>query len=153
MAALALPALIVGTAAQAGSQLMAAGERSAAADFEAQQYRQQVDAARTAALQDETARRRDLTSNIQAIQAIRAGRGVGMGSPTGTAILDNAIDLSEDDIATSKANYASKADLASRAATLSQRKASSSMLAGYLGAAGTVGSAGFRASTPFTPRS
>lgn len=144
MAALALPALIIGTAASAGSQLMAAGQQSAAAEFESQQYAQQAQAARTASLQDETARRRDLTSNLETIQAIRAGRGVGSGSPTAMAIYDSTIDKSEDDIATSKSNYAAKADLASRASILSQRKSSTSLLAGTLGAAGTIASSAFR---------
>lgn len=144
MAELAIPALIIGTAASAGSQMMAAGEKSAAAEFEQQQYKTQADAARTASLQDETARRRDLDSNLQTIQAIRAGRGVGSGSPTAMAIYDSTISRSEDDIAASKANYAAKADLAQRASFLSGRKASTSLLAGTLGAIGTVGSAAFK---------
>jgi hypothetical protein len=142
-------ALIGGTAASAGSQMMAAGEKSAAAQFESQQYEQQAQAARTAAVQDEAARRRDLTSNLETIQAIRAGRGVGSGSPTAMAIYDNITDRSEDDIATSKANFAAKADLSRRASILSERKSSTSLLAGALGAVSTVGSAGFRAATPY----
>lgn len=141
-------ALIGGTAASAGSQLVAAGERSAAAQFESQQHAQQAEAARTAAMQDETARRRDLTSNLETIQAIRAGRGVGSSSPTAMAIYDNISDKSEDDIATSKANFAAKADLASRASILSERKSSTSLLTGALGAAGTIASAGFRYAAP-----
>jgi type II secretory pathway pseudopilin PulG len=141
-------ALIGGTAASAGSQMMAAGERSAAAQFESEQYAAQAQAQRTAAVQDEAARRRDLTSNLETIQAIRAGRGVGSGSPTAMAIYDNITDRSEDDIAASKANFAAKADLSRRAAILSERKSSTSLLAGALGAAGTVASAGFRYATP-----
>jgi hypothetical protein len=152
MSGLEVPAfmLIAGTAASAGGQLMAAGEKSAAADFEQQQYRQQSEAMRTASLQDETARRRDLDSNLQTIQAIRAGRGVGSGSPTAMAIYDSTISRSEDDIAASKANYAAKADLAQRAALLAGRKSQTSLLAGTLGAIGTVGSAGFRYATPLS---
>lgn len=150
MAQFALPALIIGTAASAGSQLMAAGERSAAAEFEQQQYAQQAQAAKTAAVQDETARRRDLTSSLETIQAIRAGRGVGSGSPTAMAIYDSTIDKSEDDIAASKANFAAKADLAQRASYLSGRKASTSLLAGDLGAISTVSTAAFRYNTPLT---
>lgn len=134
MAALALPALIIGTATSAVGQLASAGQASAAADFEAQQYKAQADAARTASMQDEAARRRNLTSSLEAIQAIRAGRGVGTSSPTAMAIFDNSIDRSEDDIQASKANYAAKADLASRASVLSEKKASTSLLAGNLGA-------------------
>lgn len=152
MAELAIPALIIGTAASVGGQFMAAGEKSAAADFEKQQYDQQVQVNRTAAAQDEAARRRDLTSNLESIQAIRAGHGVGAGSPTGLAIYDNLIRNSEDDIAASKANYAAKADLAQRASILSARKASTSLLAGDLGAVSTIGSSIFRYATPYSPR-
>lgn len=144
MAALALPALIIGTGASVAGQLAAGGQKAAAAEFESQQYAQQAQAAKTAALQDETARRRDLTSNLETIQAIRAGRGVGSGSPTAMAIYDSTISRSEDDIAASKANYAAKADLASRASILSKAKASSSLLAANLGAAETVGSSIFK---------
>lgn len=147
---IALMALVGGTAASAGSQMVAAGEKSAAAEFESQQYQQQAQAAKTAAMQDETARRRDLTSNLETIQAIRAGRGVGSGSPTAMAIYDNITSKSEDDIAASKANYAAKSDLASRASILSERKSSTSLLAGALGAAGTIGGAAFKYATPFT---
>lgn len=150
MAELAIPALIIGTAASAGSQLMAAGQQSAAADFESQQYAQQAQAAKTAAIQDETSRRRDLTSNLETIQAIRAGRGVGSGSPTAMAIFDSGIGKSEDDIAASKANYAAKTDLASRASILSERKSSTSLLAGDLGAISTIGSAAFKYGTPLS---
>lgn len=147
IAELALPALIAGTAASAGGQLMAAGEKSAAADFESQQYAQAAQAQKTAAIQDETARRRDLTSNLESIQAIRAGRGVGSGSPTAMAIYDSGIGRSEDDIQAAKANYAAKADLSQRASILSERRASSSLLAGNLGALSTVGGAAFKYAT------
>lgn len=150
MAELAIPALIIGTAASAGGKLMAAGQQSAAADFESQQYAQQAQAQRTASLQDETARRRDLTSNLETVQAIRAGRGVGSNSPTAMSIYDNTISRSEDDIAASKANYAAKADLSSRASILSARKASTSLLAGDLGAISDIGSAAFKYGTPLT---
>jgi hypothetical protein len=144
MAALAIPALVIGTATSVAGTLSAAGQRSAAAEFESQQYAQQAQAAKTASLQDEAARRRDLNSNLETIQAIRAGRGVGSGSPTAMAIYDATITRSEDDIAASKANYAAKADLASRASILSSKKASSSLLAGNLGAVSEVASSVFK---------
>jgi hypothetical protein len=137
-------ALAIGTVASAGSKLMAAGEQSAAAEFESQQYAAQADAARTASLQEETRRRRDLTSNLETIAAIRAGRGVGAGSPTAMAIYDNAVDLSEEDIDTAKGNYARKAELNRNASFLASRKAGTSLLAGFLGAAGDVAGGAFR---------
>jgi hypothetical protein len=141
---LAIAALVGGTAASAGSQLVAGGQKAASAEFEQQQYAQQAQAAKTAALQDEAARRRDLTSNLETIQALRAGRGVGSGSPTAMGIYDSSIGRAEDDVASSKANYAAKADLASRASYLSGKKASSSLLAANLGAIETVGSSVFK---------
>jgi len=140
MAALALPALIIGSTASAVGSLAAGGQKAAAAEFEQQQYAQQAEAAKTAALQDEAARRRDLDSNLESIQAIRAGRGVGSGSPTAMAIYDSTIQRAEEDIFASKANYAAKADLASRASILSGKKKSYSLLAGNLGAATDIAS-------------
>jgi hypothetical protein len=145
---LALPALIIGAGTSAFSSLMAGGEKAAAAEFESQQYAQQAQAQRTAALQDETARRRDLASNLESIAAIRAGRGVGAGSPTAMAIYNSGIANSEDDIQASKANYAAKADLAQRASFLSQRREFTSLLAGNLGAISSIASAAFRYGTP-----
>lgn len=144
---IAIAALVGGTALSATSQVMGGYEKAAAAEFEADQYRTQAQQARTAAAQDEAAKRRDLTSNLEAVQAIRAGRGVGSASPTGMAIFDNAVNLSEDDIATSRANYLSKADLSNRASILSSRKASGSILAGYIGGATAVADGAFKGAT------
>lgn len=141
---LAIAALVGGTAASAGSKLMAAGQQSAAAEFESQQYAAQADAQRTAAIQEDTARRRDLTSSLETIQAIRAGRGVGSGSPTAMAIYDSTVDKSEEDMAASRANYASKADLANRASIMSARKSQTSMLAGVLGAGADIAGGAYR---------
>jgi hypothetical protein len=145
---LALPALIIGAGTSAFGQLSAGGERAAAAQFESQQYRQQAEAQKIASTQDETQRRRDLTSNLETIAAIRAGRGVGATSPTAMSIFDSGIANTEDEIQASKANYAAKADLASRASFLSERKASTSLLAGTLGAVSSVASGAFRYGTP-----
>jgi hypothetical protein len=136
--------LIAGTATSGYGQLMAGGERAAAAEFEAQQYQQQAEAAKTAAVQEEAKRRNDLTSNLETIAAIRAGRGVGPGSPTEMAIYNNITSNAEDDIAAAKANYAAKADLAQRASFLSARRSSTSLLAGTLGAASTIFTGAYR---------
>ena len=144
MSALALPALVIGTATSAFGQLSAAGQQSAAAEFESQQYAQAAQAQQTAGIQEETQRRRNLTSNLETIQAIRAGRGVGAGSPTAEAIYGNVTSNAEDNIQAAKANAAAKADLAHRASFLSAAKSSTSLLAGDLGAAGALASGAFR---------
>lgn len=146
---LAIGALVAGTATSAAGSIMAGNEKSAAAQFESQQYQQQAYAATTAGIQDETTRRRQLTSNIESVMAVRAGRGVGAGSPTAMSIYDTGIGQSEDDIQASKANATAKADLATRASYLSQRKASTSLLAGYLGAASSVANTAFKFATPY----
>jgi hypothetical protein len=153
MGELAPAALIIGAGTSAFSSLMAGGEKAAAAEFESQQYAAQAQAAQTASLQEEAKRRNELTSNLETIAAIRAGRGVGAGSPTAMAIYDSGIANSEDDIAASKANYAAKADLARRASFLSERRASTSLLAGTLGAVSSIASAGFRYSSLNFPSS
>lgn len=148
---LAIGAMIGGTALSATGSVMSGQERSNAAQFEASQYHIQEQQARTAALQDEAARRRDLTTSLETIQAIRAGRGVGSDSPTGTAILSSATGLAEDDILASRANYTSRADLANRASLLSERKARTSLLSGYLGAGESIVSGASRVLSPYRP--
>lgn len=172
MAELAIPALIASTALTATSQVMAGNERSAAASFEAQQQRQrsaelagqqtqlnaEAENTRIAADQAEASRREGLVANIESIQSLRAGRGVGEATPTGMAILDSLVGNTERNIGTERFNYLSKADKyrmagetsardsenALMAAGMSERKSKTSLLAGYLGAAGTVASAGFK---------
>lgn len=158
MAEIAVPMLIMGTAATAGSQVMQGVEQSNAAKFEQQQLlgqqkdlQAQAQNTRIAADQAEAQRRYELTSNLEHIQSIRAGRGVGEASPTGMAILDSLTGITERNIDTERFNYLSKADTTDRAANnaglsaaMAGRKAQTSLLAGFLGAAGTVGGAGFK---------
>lgn len=140
----ALVALVGGTALTATSQVMQGREQARAADFENQQLSIQEQATRTAAMQDEARRRDELTSNLETIQAIRAGRGVGAGSPGGMAILDSITSDAERDIGISKSNYATKADLTRRAGEMAQGRGRMSLLAGYLGAGATVGNAAYQ---------
>jgi hypothetical protein len=158
MAALAIPALIASTAITAGSQVMQGQARAEAAAFEQQQLlgqqeqlRVQAENTRIAADQAEARRREGLVSNIESIQSIRAGRGVGSASPTGMAILDSIIGNAERDIGTERYNYLAKADQsrmesdnAGLASTMAGRKARTSLMAGYLDAAGTVASGAFK---------
>lgn len=138
MAELAIAATVAGTALQGVGSVMAGREQSAAAQFEKQQLDIQSKTAMIAADQAEAKRREELTSNIETIQAIRAGRGVGSNSPTGQAILSSAIDTQEADIATERFNYLQKSDLSRRAADMAGRKARTSLLAGYIGAGADI---------------
>lgn len=137
-------ALAAGTALTATSQIIQSREQSKAAAFEADQLRTQEQQYRIAAAQDEARRRDELTSNLETIQAIRSGRGVGQASPTGTAILDSITADEERDIGISKLNYLQRADMSRRLAGMSEGRARTSLLAGYLGAGATAADSLFR---------
>jgi hypothetical protein len=140
-------ALVAGTGLTAASQIMQAREQSKAAAFESEQLKIQSDQYKTAAAQDEANRRRELESNLETIQAIRAGRGVGLSSPGGRATMEAVTEAEERDIGIAKSNYLTRADLSRRASELSAEKAKTSLLAGYLGAAGTAASGVFKYGT------
>jgi len=114
---------LVGTFAQASAQKKAGREQAAAARFEAAQLderqrelRVNEEIQRTSADQSEARRLEELTSNLETIQAIRAGRGVGMSSPTGQAILASTAQDERRDIGIEKSNILNEADASRRAA-------------------------------------
>jgi hypothetical protein len=144
MEPLLIASVVAGSATAAYGHAMAGQEASHAAEFEQQQLQIQSQTQHIAADQEEARRRDELTANIETIQALRAGRGVGAGAPGETALLTSVIDTQERDIGTSRFNYLQRADLSSRAALLAGRKAQTSLLAGDLSAAGDVFGAGSR---------
>jgi hypothetical protein len=73
-------------------------------------FKVQAQELRTAQAQAETARREELTSSLETIMAIRAGRGVGEGSPTGMAIANKLISDTVSDIRTERVGYMSAID-------------------------------------------
>lgn len=158
MAELAIPAIIASTALTAGSTLMAGQEKAQSAALEQSQLlgqqqalERQSENAKIAADQAEARRREELVSNLQTIQSLRAGRGVGQLSPTGTAILTGFTDTAEGNLASERFNILSKADEArmgaenaGTAAAAAGRRVRSSLLAGYLGAGNAVASGVYR---------
>jgi hypothetical protein len=126
-----LMAAVGGSALSAAGSLMAGQEKSNAAEIQSQQQK-------TAAAQAEAQRRDELTSSLETISAIRAGRGVGSQSPTGLAIFDEITANAERDIGIEKSNYLTRADMSRQAAEMSGRKAKTALLAGYLGAGEAV---------------
>lgn len=144
MEPLLIASIVGGTAVQAIGHSMAGQEASRAAEFEQQQLQIQAQTSRTAADQAEARRRDELTSNLETIQAIRAGRGVGAGAPGETALLTSVIDDQERNIGIERFNYLQKADLSRRAALLQGRKAQTSLLAGDLAVASDIFGAGSR---------
>ncbi len=162
MAAIAPFALVASTAMSAASSIIAGREKATQAAFEQQQYQVQQTALeqqerqyRIAADEAEARRRDELISSIGTIQALRAGRGVGEGSPTGMAILNNLIATSEGDIGAERLGLLTRADQArigateaGYGATLAGRTSRTSLLAGYLGAGEAVASGAFKYSRP-----
>lgn len=142
---LAIGALVGGTALSASGTLLKGQEESKAAKFEQQQLAVKEQQTKTAAMQDEANRRNALTSSLETIQAIRAGRGVGSTSPTAMGIYSNITGEAERDIYTSRVNADTSADLLRRGGILAGQKAKTSLLASYLGAGADVANAGFKA--------
>jgi hypothetical protein len=131
-------ATIFGTALQAQAAQMRAQETARAAAFEQRQMEIQAERMRTAAAEAEARRRRELTSAMQTIEAIRAGRGVGSQSPTAMAIFDELLERGDRDILIGRANLLTRADTARMAAELAGGRAGTALLAGRLGAASSI---------------
>ena len=137
---LAIGTTVAGIAAQVTGRQMAARETSYAAGVEEQQLRQQENMTRTAAQQAEARRREELTSSLETIDAIRAGRGLSLTSPTGKAIYDETIELAERDIGVEKANDAAKAEQIRTSANLTARRRRMSLIAGDVASVGDLAS-------------
>jgi hypothetical protein len=141
LAIAAVGATGAGTVMSAGAQekgkqasLMAAQEQSNAQNFEAGQYDIQGKRIRSAAAADEAARRTDLESSLETIDAMRSGRGLSLDSPTGRAISRNVTATGERNILNSRTNMLLQAEQSDAQAELSRRKARYSLLAGEAGA-------------------
>lgn len=141
---IAAAALLAGTGTQIVGRQMAAREQSYAASVEQQQYERQAEQTRLAAVQDEAQRREELVSSLETIQAMRAGRGLSLTSPTGRAIVGEAIEDSERDVGISKMNYAAREQQARTAAALSGRRRRTSLLAGDIASVGDIAQSGSR---------
>jgi len=108
-----------------------------AADTEAAQYREEADNARTAAIQDETQRRKQLQRTLATQQAIRAGSGFELFSPTFSNIQAQTTKDAESDIETAQINFMSKQGRFLLGAEGAEASGQSKMLAGFGQAAGT----------------
>jgi hypothetical protein len=166
MAAAAIPLAVVGGGLNAFGSVMAGREQSRAANFEASnldtqaaELDRQSQEYQIAGAQTEARRREELTSSLETIMAIRAGRGVGEFSPTASAIYDSTLSDERRDVRTERYNYLSKAEqarLSARNANLSaglaRKKAKTSLLAGYVNAAGDIVGAGMNIQQARAPR-
>ncbi|MCL4712157.1 MAG: hypothetical protein KJZ73_13020 [Pseudorhodoplanes sp.] len=127
-------AMVGGTALSATGRIMQGREQARAAEFERQQLDVQAQQYKTAADQMEARRREELTASLETIGAIRAGRGVGAGSPTALAVIDDAVSDTQRDILAERTNMRTRIDLTQRASEMARRKARTSLIAGYVGA-------------------
>lgn len=127
-------AIVIGTAASAAGSIMTGREQAKAALFEQQQYNAQAQNERTAAAQEEARRREELVSAIGTIQTVRAGRNVGMSSPTAAGILNSTFSEQTRDAVQARLNHLQRADQSRMAASMSGSKARYSLLSGYVNA-------------------
>ncbi|MDR6954888.1 hypothetical protein J2X65_004264 [Ancylobacter sp. 3268] len=136
--------LVAGTVLSASGQAMAAQEQSRAARFEQEQLKRDEQIQRTAAAQEEARRREELTSQLGTMQSIRAGRGVGMSSPTGMAILTDVASEGTRDAKQAGLNYLLKADSSRMSASMAGQKAKYTLLGGYMDAGATLAGGGYK---------
>jgi hypothetical protein len=148
MAELAVAATVAGTALRATGDIMRGREEARAALFEQDQLKIQEERFRTAASEAEAKRRRELTSQMQTIEAIRAGRGVGAGSPTAIAIVEDVASTGEREINIERTNYLTRAETARRAGEFAGGRAQKSLLAGYLQAGTDIAEGVYQTSRP-----
>lgn len=141
---IAAAALAAGTALQATGAVMTGREQAKAALFEQQQYNAQAQNERTAAAQEEARRLEQLTAALGTIQTVRAGRNVGMSSPTGMAILDATTSEQRRDAVQARLNHLQKADQSRMAASMSGSKARYSLLSGFVDAGSAVAGGVYR---------
>lgn len=127
---------IAGSIASAGAGLLGGMQGRAAANIERQQYEEQARLASLQAKQAEEERRKDLTRTLATQDALRAGRGVDLFSPTGNTIRDQTLADAESDIANIRINQGSagaRYQLAGQGATA---RASAALIGGIGTAAG-----------------
>lgn len=108
----ALAAIAVSAVAAAGTAVYSGQQQASAAKANAQaqaaQYAEEQRAARLAAEQEQAAKRRELAAALSAQDALRAARGLDLGSGTGEAIRRDSIEQAENDITTIQANANSR---------------------------------------------
>lgn len=149
---IAIGAAVVGGTTKAFGSVMAGQERAAAQKFEAQQAERESEIHRIAGAQAETRRREHLTSSLETIMAIRAGRGVGEASPTALAAGGEIISDESRDIRGERLTHLSRADQERMKAQMLRRQSKMSLLSGYIGAVGDVASSAFSIGSVGTPR-
>jgi hypothetical protein len=99
---------VAGGLMKANANQKQAQAQATAQRYQAQQMRIESEYQQIAETQDEATRRMALSRNLETINAIQAGRGVGSASPTVQAISEDVSQRGERDIATSKLSAEAK---------------------------------------------
>lgn len=108
MGQLALTA--ISGAASFVSSMQAGNTAAAEAKFQQKQYESASRDEILKATQEEVIRRRELNDTLSTINAVRAGRGLSLNSPTGKTIVKNTISEANKDIQIAKTNRLIMAD-------------------------------------------
>jgi hypothetical protein len=131
-------AAVVSAAVGTYSAVQQGEAAQAQANYAAKQKRDQEEAYRTAALQEEAARREELQANLSTFDAFRAGRGLGSTSPTALTLRDDITGDAMDEMRVRRINMLNGAESARQGAIMAERRGQSELTAGYLGAAGSA---------------
>jgi hypothetical protein len=132
IAAVAASVLSAGTSVAGGFAARGAGKS------EARQYEAEARFAATAAAQEETERRRVLGATLATQDAIRAGRGVDLFSPTGAAIRDETVATAQRDIDNIRLNGMRTTDRYNLAARNAEARGTQAFYGGLAGGFGSL---------------
>lgn len=134
MAMAAIPVVLsaVSTAASVYGSIQQGEAQAEQQRYQQRQQQLREEQLRTRALQDETARREELTANLSTIDAIRAGRGLSQTSPTALVIRDDATDTAMDAMRVSRLNILNGAESARQAGIQAGNAADSAASSGWL---------------------
>jgi len=124
---------IAATVVSAVTSIVGGISAKQAADDEAAQYREEQENARVAGLQEETERQRELQRQLASVDAIRAGRGVELYSPTSDTIRAEQEAAAEDDINTIRLNSLNRQRRYAAAADSTESAGTGKLLAGIGG--------------------
>lgn len=115
-----------------GADILGGAAQKSAADAEGKQYEQNARNAMTASDQMQGERLRDLRSTFSSIDAIRAGSGLDLSSPTGQAIRDRLSTDAGRSITTDRANALGQASSNYNASASIRAQGKAAYIGGFL---------------------
>jgi hypothetical protein len=143
-------ALILG----AVGAVTSAGASKTASQFERQQYEEEAESNRVAAVQDENLRRRNLAATLAAQEVYFGANGLDPNSPMAQALREETVGLAEDDIATAQLNFSNRRRRNQLAAAQADAAGDAAEVGGWMNAAGGLLQFGSKwASTGSVPKS